>query len=246
MKRISAVIIEDVPAARESLKHAIQDACPQIELIGEAETIVEASNLIRDLDPDVLFLDVELPDGTAFDLLEQFNDLRSKIIFTTASEAYAVRAFRWAAIDYLLKPIDTEELRIAVDKLSVNNFPDQQLKVLLESLQEKKPSRIALHTMEKIHIVDVQNITRLEANGNYTRFFLCDGSKILVTKTLKEFDHLLSGSGFIRVHQSHLVNEREIRSLVKTDGTYIIMKDGSKVAVATRKRAQVISMLENM
>lgn len=247
-QEVTAYIVEDISAARENLKMSLAEYCPQIELIGEAGSVVEALKLLKDKMPDILFLDIELGNETAFDLLDLLPELDSHIIFTTASQEYAIRAFRYAAVDYLLKPIDPDELVEAVNRAQQKpHLESEQVKVLTNAMTDQtKVDRIALHTLEKMYIVDVSSILRCEADGNYTMFYIDGRTPILVTRTLKEYDQLLSPGGFIRVHQSHLVNTRAIREYVKVDGGYLVMNNGNKVPVSTRKRSQVLAQLDQL
>ena len=240
-----AVLIDDIPQALDLLHKDLKTHCPEIEIVGEAKSVVEASKLLRQLKPDVVFLDIELQDGTGFDILEILGDVSFKIIFTTASDAHAIKAFRFSAIDYLLKPIDPDDLKQSVAKLK-DNIPNSKdrIDLLLDTVRDNKgPKRLALHTLEKIQVVEISEIVRCESSGNYTTFYFSDNTNLLVTKTLKEFDKMLNEFGFIRVHQSHLVNANHIREYAKTEGGYLVMKDGSHVPVSIRKKPEVIKML---
>lgn len=248
---LSAVIIDDVASARTNLKADLATYCPQIEVIGEAEGVVSGAKVIRKLQPQVVFLDIQMQDGSGFDLLEVLGNIEFQLIFTTASDAHAIKAFRFSAIDYLLKPIDPDELVEAVAKLhgTQEESPQRQARIeaLLENLNPvKKHTRLALHTLEKVHIVNIEEIVRLESNANYTIFYLENDQQLLVTKTLKEYDKMLSDHDFIRVHQSHLVNAKYIKEFVKIDGGYLVMHHGLDVPVASRKRAQVIQRLNEL
>ncbi len=245
---IQAVIIDDVADARATLKADLADYCPQIQLIGEADSVVSGVKLLQQLKPNVVFLDINLQDGTGFDLLEILGNAAFRVIFTTASDEFAIRAFRFSAVDYLLKPVDPDELLAAVSKLEEKpNVQSEKLDLLMHSLKDKAPPRrLALHTLEKIHITQIEDIIRCESNGNYTYFYFADGQKLLVTRTLKEFDQLLEAHHFMRVHQSHLVNLDHVKEYVKTEGGYLLMSDGSHVSVSIRKKPQVIKMLESL
>lgn len=242
-----AIIIEDIEEVRQGLKLLISDSCPEIELVGEAGTVVTGAKLIKETKPDLVFLDIELPDGTGFDILD-LTDVPVRVIFTTASDAYAIRAFKYAAIDYLQKPIAREDLLSAVTRAHKSGPVEaQQMGILKDTLaSDIVPERIALHTMDRIHLINVADIIRCEADGNYTMFYIKNRAALLVAKTLKEYDKLLSGDTFMRVHQSHLVNVEEIREYVKTDGGYLIMNDGNDVAVSTRKRPDVLRRLDQI
>ncbi|MCR9287610.1 MAG: LytTR family DNA-binding domain-containing protein [Bacteroidetes bacterium] len=244
----TAIIIDDVAQARQTLKEDIEIYCPNIEIVGEAEGVVSGAKLLRKINADVVFLDIQMNDGSGFDLLEILPEINFKIIFTTASDAHAIRAFRFSAIDYLMKPIDPDELVEAVNKAANQLSKDsEKVDLLLQNLRNgKPPSKLALHTLEKIHVVEINNILRCESSGNYTIFYFSDRPKLLVTKTLKEYDKLLGEYSFLRVHQSHLINSNQIKEFVKIDGGYIVMHDGIKIPVSVRKRASIVKMLDEL
>lgn len=245
---ISAIIVDDIEQARNTLKEDLKAYCPNIKVIGEAEGVVSGVKLLKAKQPDVLFLDIQMQDGSGFDLLEILPEISFKVIFTTASDAFAIKAFRFSAIDYLLKPIDPDELMEAVKKLEEEQIPQKEnIDLLLHSVKENSgPRRLALHTQEKIHITNISDIVRCESSGNYTIFHFADSPKLMVTKTLKEYDQLLQDHGFIRVHQSHLINRQRIKEFVKIDGGYLVMQDQTQVPVSLRKKAAVIKMLEDL
>ncbi len=248
MSTIRTVLIDDNPHAIRGLREDLARWFPEVEIVGEAEGVVSGAKILRKTQPDLLLLDIQMGDGTGFDLLEIVPDLRFQLIFTTAHDEHAIRAFRFAAVDYLLKPIDPDELRRAVGRAKQNlAFQQERLPVLKENFQKQgSPKTIALHTADKIHVARLDEILRLEADGNYTQVFFTSGSKLLLTKTLKEFSDLLESTGFIRAHQSHLVNFAHVREFIKTDGGYLVMADGGKIPVAVRKRAEVVERLEKM
>lgn len=247
-KKITAVIIDDLELARASLKADLQDHCPHIDVIGEADGVLNGAKLLKSSSPDIIFLDINMNDGNGFDLLDIVDHALHKVIFVTGEEQHALKAFQYAAVDYLLKPVDPSLLINAVEKLNSNKEDnDQQLALLKESLgKTEKLEKIALHTNEKILVSRVDEIVRLESMTNYTYFYFADGTKLLVTRTLKEFDQMLSESGFERVHQSHLVNLEYVKAYIKSDGGYISMKDGSHVPVSIRKKPHVVSILNNL
>lgn len=246
---IKAIIIDDIEQARITLKKDLQVYASDVAIIGEANGVVEGAKLLKTMTPDVLFLDIQMQDGSGFDLLDILKDIPFKIIFITASDAHAIKAFRYAAIDYLMKPVDPDELMAALAKFREQKLNEnEKYKLLNESLKnhQKPHERLALHTQDKIHIVNISDILRCESSVNYTEFYFSNGKKLLVTKTLKDFEDLLSDQGFYRVHQSHLVNTKFIKEFVKTDGGYLLMTDGSQIPVSTRKRAEVMKMLEEL
>jgi two-component system LytT family response regulator len=246
---IKAIIIDDIEQARITLKKDLQVYSKDVEVIGEASGVIEGAKLLKIQKPDVVFLDIQMQDGSGFDLLDILKEIPFKIIFITASNAHAIKAFRYAAIDYLLKPVDPDELTAALHKLREQKINEsEKYNLLNEALKNhhKPQSRLALHTQDKIHIVSIADIIRCESNVNYTEFHFTGNKKLLVTKTLKDFEDLLAEQGFYRVHQSHLVNTKFIKEFVKTDGGYLLMQDGTNVPVSTRKRAQVMEMIERL
>ncbi len=233
-KTLKAVIIDDMPLAIASLKADIEENDLGVEIIGTANGVISGAKLLQKEDPDLIFLDIHMEDGDGFDLLDIIEQGKYQVIFTTASNDHAVKAFQFSATDYLLKPVDIELLRSAIGKIrssssTVNKF----------STKGVSP---ALNTQEEIRIVDIEKIVRLEASGNYTQFYFDENEKLLVTRTLKEFEKSLPGF-FIRTHQSHLVNRNYIRSYVKTEGGYLLMKNGHHVPVSVRKKSLVIDLL---
>ncbi|MBK6995302.1 MAG: response regulator transcription factor [Lewinellaceae bacterium] len=243
---MTALIVEDMPKAITVLEADLKTHCPEVNLIGTASSVVSAAKFLRQHKPDVIFLDILLGDGTGFDLLEIFPGLESRIIFVTASDEFALRAFRYAAVDYLLKPIDPEHLKTAVQRAKTQmGSTRESLSVLREAINKPDvlPTRLSLHTQERIIVAEIDQIVRCEADGNNTRFVLVSGEKIFVTKTLKQFDQLLESHGFVRVHQSHLVNFRYVRGFEKRDGGYLLLKNGDTVAVSVRKKAEVMGRL---
>lgn len=249
MKKLSAILVDDMPTALEMLKNDLTQFHPEIEIIGTAKSVVEASKALRKQQPDILFLDIMLGDGTGFDVLEIHPNLSSKIIFVTASDEYAIKAFKFAAIDYVLKPYSNEDLANAINKAKDQIKPDkEQLTVLQQSITKpnQRPKKISLNTSDKIMVVNLDDIVRCQSDNNYTEFFMNDGQKILVGKTLKHFADMLKEYDFLRVHQSHLINIQFIKEFIKSDGGYLVLKNKTTVPVSVRKKNEVISILEKM
>lgn len=242
-----AIIVDDSEQAREYIKGILNSVVGEVKIVGEAGGVVEAAKLIRNAKPDLVFLDIQLSDGNGFDLLEVLGKVDFAIIFTTASDAHAIKAFKYSAVDYLLKPIEADALKVAVTRANAFRPIKDSLDVLIDrgKRHNKLHDKLALHTQEKIAVVDIKNIVRCEADINYTCFFFNDKSKMMVTKTLKDFEELLEEKGFIRVHQSHLVNITFIKEFIKRDGGYLLLSDGSNVPVSMRKRNQVMDLLNN-
>jgi two-component system, LytTR family, response regulator len=246
---IKAIIIDDIEQARITFKKDLEVYAPDITVIGEASGVIEGAKLLKQQQPDILFLDIQMQDGSGFDLLDILPSIPFKIIFITASDAHAIKAFRYAAIDYLLKPVDPDELVQALSKFRSENANEEvKYNLLNDSLKNhsKSNERLALHAQDKIHIVNINEIIRCESTVNYTEFFFKDSKRIVVSKTLKDFEDILGDQGFYRVHQSHLVNTRLIKEFVKTEGGHLIMIDGKMIPVSTRKRAEVVKMLESL
>lgn len=244
---MTAIIVEDMPQAIQVLQNDLQLYCPEVEIIGTAPSIVSAAKLLRQVQPDIIFLDILLSDGTGFDLLEIFPNIPSRIIFITASDEYAIRAFRYAAIDYLLKPVDPEQLKEAVTRANMQRSGTaESLSLLKDTIARPDilPDRISLHSQDRILVVEIDAIIRCEADGNNTRFVLTSGEKVFVTRTLKQFDQILERHNFVRVHQTHLVNFRYVHEFLKKDGGYIKMKNGDLIPVSVRKKAEVLELLE--
>ncbi len=246
---MSACIIDDELNVRNSIKNLINIFELPINIIGEAGNIADALVLLQTVSPDLLFLDVEMPDGKGFDLLRQKTDIAAKVIFITAHNYYAVEAFRLSALDFLLKPIDAEELQQAVKKAQIiidKENEDVKITTFLEHLdKDKKDKKIILKTADKMHILEIRQIVRLESSNNYTIFFLEDSQKIMVAKSIKEYEDLLINYGFFRIHQSNIINLSCLSTYDKRN-QQVILKDGATLPVATRKAQDLIKMLEQI
>ncbi len=245
---MKTIIIDDEAQARESLKRMLNTLCRDIEIIAEAGSIRSASEAMQEHAPDLVFLDISLPDGNGFDLIPEINRLGIKVIFITAHDEYAVQAFKVSAADYLLKPVDPSELCNAVKKarLMVENDHLTMLNALIANLdkQDGELSKLVLKTSDSIFIVDISDIVRLESEGNYTRIFPVNKKPLMVSRTLKEYEEILKNSGFIRPHNSHLVNFDYVSRFDRSDGGYLVMKDGKIIPVAVRKKESLLAYLE--
>ncbi len=245
---MKVIIVDDESKARDALKKILKEQFPEIDIIASAGTVETGVEAIRKDPPDLLLLDVELPDGTGFDLLRRIAPAQFKVIFITGHQEYAIEAIKFSALDYILKPFDSSELQYAVEKAreAIDHEGQHiQLQTLDENLQQKKRlRRIILPTSDNLHVVEVAEIIRAEADSNYTTFRLAGGKKIMVSRTMKEYDEMLAGSGMIRVHQSHLVNMIHINRFVKRGGGYLQMKDSSTVPVSPTLKKQVLQTLQ--
>jgi two-component system, LytTR family, response regulator len=248
---MKAVIIDDEKEQRELHKMILETYCPAIQVVGEANGVAAGVTLINKLAPDLVLLDIEMGDGTGFDLLKKLIPIEFKVIFVTAHHEFAVKAFKFSALDYLLKPIDPEELQLAVQKALSLHSQDKmklQLSVLLSNIQDfaGEVKKLILKDSENIHLVSIGEIVRLESEKNYTTFFLTENRKILISKTLKEYEQILEDKGFFRCHQSHLVNLNYLVKIDKRDGGSLLMKDGVLLPLATRRKEELMRILENM
>ncbi len=250
MTKIRAAVIDDEPNARRALVNMLRVHCPEVEVSGEAGDVEEALALIEDTHPDLLFLDVEMPGGTGFDLLSQLPPAGFRVIFVTAHEQYALRAIRFSALDYLLKPVHPGELVNAVERSLP--LPAGQLPVSLAAFREnmtdgsRKPSRLVVNTATRIYVLDPGDIIRCEADVNYTFIFTTGGEKILASRTMKDLEDLLTEYGFFRVHQSHLINLSFINHYRKGDGGHAVLKNGEQVPVSSRRKEVFVKLLSSL
>ena len=247
---MKAVIVDDDKRIIHLIRQLISESFSDVEVVATAGTINEGISRIRELQPYILFLDINLPDGTGFDLLKIIGNINFKLIFITGHEEYAIKAFKYSAIDYILKPININDLSFAIDKARNSVLKEEEtlkVKTLLENMDNQKNlKRIILRTSEYIHIVEIEDIVRCEADNNYTFFYLNDDSKILVSKTIKEYSAILSSSCFIRVHQSHLVNAKYIDKYVKSDGGYLLLKNKECIPISQHSKHDILKKLETL
>ncbi|MDN4165206.1 LytTR family DNA-binding domain-containing protein [Cytophagales bacterium LB-30] len=245
-------IVEDDPKIRATVKSLVGLVVPEADIVGEAHSVAAALQGIPASQPDVLLLDVEIEGGTTFDVLAQLPKLHAQVIFITAHDTYAIQAIKCSALDYIVKPIDPDDLEQALVKAETalqENYAQlvewQALKMNVHTAAHK-PSKLVLKDNESIHLVDIKEIIRCESSSNYTTFYLLDGSSIMVSKTMKEYEGMLEGQGFFRVHQSHLINLHQFARLDKREGGIVIMKDGSQLPVAVRKKEDLLEALSQL
>ena len=245
---IRAIIVDDEKNSCEALQLLLLDCCPAVEVIAIARSGTEALQMIQKLSPELVFLDIEMPNMNGFQLLEQLPKIDFELIFTTSYDQYAIKAIKFSALDYLLKPVDREELEKSVQKVQkkMSSTLSQQLEILLQKVNHPSApvQRIALPTMQGLELVPINSIISCSSNSNYTEFFLTDKRKILVSRTLKETEEMLEGYAFMRVHHSHIVNLNEITKYIKGEGGYIIMTDGSTVDVSRSRKEALMQKLQ--
>lgn len=241
------LIIEDEEQAISALRAEIQFHCPELEIVGFAQSVKDGIAKIRQLEPQLVFLDIQLSDGLGFDILDVVKEKNFCVIFTTAYSQYAIKAIKFSALDYLLKPIDGSELKLAVQKALQSNSHEQQQKIetFIQNQRQQGRKKIALPTSDGISIFELDSIVRCSSEGNYTCIYFTNGKKMLFAKTLKEFEELLGQSGFERVHHSHIVNLNHLSSYTNKDGGYVILSDKSTVPVSQRKKTQLLAILNN-
>lgn len=246
---IRAILIDDEIFNLENLRTLLEKHCPQVTIIATAQNIDDALDAVVKHSPNLLFLDIQMGNKTGFDVLKQLPTRNFEVIFVTAFDQYGIQAVKFAALDYLLKPIDIEELILAVNKAE-NKLSTQvqtsQLDFLLQQLKksETKVSKIALQMQGEIRYVNLSEIIRCEADNTYTHFFLSNDEKILVSKSLKEYADLLRPNGFLRCHQSHLVNPDYVKSLLKEDGGVLLLLSGEKIPISKPNKDAVKQALQ--
>lgn len=249
---LRTVVVDDEVMARETIIDMLNLFCGDVEVIGEASGVNTGYEIINHHKPDLVLLDIKMGDGTGFDLLNKFETINFHVIFITAFEEYAIQAFKFSALDYLLKPIDPKELTAAIQKaktlISQNNL-ELRINTLFDNLRninQDKRKKLVLKTTGNVHVVDLANVIRCQSDKNYTHFFTSDGEHIVVSKTLKEFDELLSEFDFFRVHQSHLINLDYIKRYDKSDGGFLVMKDDTRVPVSFRKKDELMKFFKKL
>lgn len=248
---IRAVVIDDIESIRKENIATIKSSCPNISVIGQAESVESGVKLIKLTAPDLVFLDVEMPDGSGFDLLQKLKPVNFKVIFITGYEDFAIRAFRFSAIDYLLKPLDATELAEAVKKAEESfskDIFDAKLDNLFANIERPKNlQKLVLKTADKIYSVNVQDIVSCESDKNYTTFNFINAPKLVVSTNLKEYDMMLSPHNFFRTHKSHLINMAYFDHFIKTDGgNTIVMQNKLAVPLSVRKKEEFLALLENL
>lgn len=249
---ITALLIDDDKHLRKGMKSLLERYASEIAIIGEAESVKTGIVALEKYKPQVVFLDIHLSDGTGFDILEEISKIHGKvnthIVFITAHEQYALKAFKFSALDFLLKPVDPDELQKTINKIKEaleKNNSFEHIDLLLENIRKKVDNfkRIALSTSDGIHLFEIADIIRCESTDNYTKFFIKNHKPLLISKTLKEYEELLTEHGFERIHQSHLINLSYLKSYIKTDGGYVIMADNTNIPISQRKKERLQELI---
>lgn len=242
-----AVIVDDELDAIESIKLILSENFDSIEVVGTAQSVEDARRTILTTDPDIVFLDIEMPGGSGFEVLEGIPQRNFSVIFVTAYNQYAIKAFKYSAVDYILKPIDIDEFVNAVSKVKHqnNNKVNDKINLLLENIKSSKPDKIALSTSESIEFVRIAEIVQIQAEGSYSTLKLLDQTELVVSKNLGEFESLLEDHLFYRPHQSHLINLLHVRKVTRL-GNEIVMDDGSIAFLSRRKKNQFLELMATM
>lgn len=244
---IKAVLIDDEKNALEVMEWLLKEYCPQVEILAMCSGAEAGIKAINELKPQVVFLDIEMPKMNGFDLLEQFDKLFFDVVFCTAYDQFAIRAFRYSALNYLLKPVDPADLKKTVQRIEEKTAAPtrEQFELLLQQMQQPSratPQRIALTTGDGLIFVPTADIIYCEADSNYTHVVLAGGKKILVSKILKDIDEALSGDDFFRVHSSFLININHIKKYVRSDGGYVIMDNDATISISRSRRQEFMEM----
>jgi two-component system LytT family response regulator len=245
---INAIIVDDEPYCCEALSILLGRYCPQVDVRSSYHSAIDALGAIREQKPQLLFLDIEMPRMNGFELLEKVKDLQFELIFTTSYDQYAIKAIRFSALDYLLKPIDREELVRSIQKVEqrLHSPLPQQIDLLFQKLQSPTQlfSKIAIPTMEGLQMVSVDSIVHCTSDSNYTILTLKDQQRVIASRTLKEIEELLEDYSFVRVHHSNVVNLNEICKYIKGEGGYLVMSDGSSVNVSRSRKEGLLKKLQ--
>ena len=239
---LTALLVDDEKKNRDSLRKLLSEYCRNVQIVGEATSVDEAVVEYRKLKPELVFLDVEMPNGTGFDFIRQTSPANYKVIFVTAHTHYAIKAIRFSAIDYLVKPVDTDDLVKAVEKAASTPIAKAQFDTLIENLERKTPGRLAIPVKDGFAFLNPAEIIRLQADGTYTHIYTKD-DKFTGTKNIKEYEDLLLDYGFFRSHNSHLINLSHVKRFSRLDGYFVHMSDNSTAEISRRKREEFLGLM---
>ena len=241
---IRVVVIDDEQTARDTVKNLLEMNFPQVEVVGEADSVDGGVEVLSDKTPDLAFLDIDINGGTGFNILQKLGEVDFKVIFITAFNNYAIKAIKFNALDYIVKPVNEFEFISGVERVIKEiekHYPTQKFSHLTDDF-DGECDTITLKTSDCLHLIKVDKIVRCESDNSYTTFHIDGDEKVMVSKSIKYYDDLLNDMGFYRVHQSHLVNKKYLSKYVKRDGGYIKMQDGSSIPVSVRKKDEVVKL----
>jgi two-component system LytT family response regulator len=245
---IKVVIIDDEISGRNVIRQYLSLYCENVEIIGEADSVKSGTELLTNESPDIVFLDIQMQDGTGFNILEALPERNFKVIFVTSFDQFALKAIKFCAADYILKPVDPDEFVEAVERVQADlekqNLADNRIDEMLTNMSNF--SKVGLPTADGVKFVKVDDIVRCEADGSYTTVFMNDGDKILISKNLKTYEELFVDNKFLRVHKSHLINISHVDKYVNSggDGGSVVMSDGSTVEVSRRKKDELLALMK--
>jgi two-component system LytT family response regulator len=245
---MKAILIDDENGSRESLAKMLEKNCTQVQVVAKCDSMSSGLTAIQQHEPELVFLDIEMPNGSGFDLLEKIKDIDFDVVFITAYDHYAIRAIKFSAVDYLLKPVDPEDLVLAVkrveEKHSTKKSLGDQYQVLLSNIKSgTKLKKVAIPDGDGLVFISLADIIRCDSDGNYTYFILNNGKKIMSSRTLGEYEDMFQGENFFRVHRSHLVNLDHVKKYIKGEGGYVVLSDNSQVEVSRRKKVEFLEKL---
>lgn len=244
--KIKTVLVDDEKSSLIIMQKLLEKHTPQVEIIATAQSVTEGIKVIEETKPELVFLDISMPDGDGFEVIEKVNFKDFQVIFSTAYDQYAIRAFEVAALHYILKPVKSEDLIESLERYEAMQNEDitEKIQVLSNALKET-PTRLILPTSNGMHVIQVENIVRCESSNNYTTFYFTDKKKIVVSKSIQIYEQLLESSNFCRIHNKHLVNLKFIKKYVKGRGGYVILEDDSHVDVSDGRKKNFLEKLSN-
>ena len=247
---IKTIIVDDEQDARQSIRYVIEHYCPNMQVLDEASSADEAITKIKKHKPDLLLLDVEMPKGSGFKVLEEFPQRSFEVIFITAYNHYAIKAIKFSAVDYILKPVDIDEFIEAANRIekalnSHRTGNNKRYNVLFENLRAQLPNKLAIPVSEGYQMIYPGEIIRIEADGSYSSIILEKGKSIVVSKSIKEYEELLNGHNFFRIHNSFLVNLEHVKKYLRVEGGYIEMSDGKTINISRRKKEQFLDIIQH-
>lgn len=243
---LKAILIDDDQSNLSSLTEKLMKHCPQVQVIAKCDNGQDAIKAIENLKPDIVFLDIEMPVMNGFVMLQQLTYKSFELIFVTAYDHYAIKAIRYSALDYLVKPVEIDELRSAVAKAEANRSNRSahlQLELLLEQVNKKHPQRITIPTFDGLRFINIDDIIYLEASNNYTNLYLAGNPKILVSRTLKDFEEMLPSDIFLRIHHSSIINKNQVEKYIRGEGGQVVMRNGNVLDVSKRKKSEFLQAI---
>lgn len=246
---IKAVIVEDEVKGLNNLKNLLDQYCPEIKVVGEADSVEQGVKVLRSKKPDLAFLDISLPDGLVFQLLNQIRPIDFEVIFVTAYEEYAIKACEYSSIGYILKPIDPDVLKEAVDRIQDRraNESDRRLEIFNSYYNNPNAfTKMSIAALDGIYFVNIRDIVRFEAEDNYTHIFLKSGERLTASRTIKSYEDMLAPFNFYRVHKRHVINLNYMRKFVKGDGGYLVMDDDIQIEVSRRRRPAFMEQMKRL